>query len=708
MAEKRIDINAKKVNGEVSSKEYKTSVSIKEIAAKINTASSQAQVNDSFKDIKNTIDIKELKSDVIKNKQYQTGKFDTKLKVTVTGLGEESIPNDANFKRLFDQFSQSDFFLKSLLKSFIETQQSIDSFNRVVSFNRVINENQFSSEFTTKFISKILLTNFTNTDTISKASTKVLSSTFSRQDIAAYTLGKIFAHTATNTEISRYTVGKSLTEEQNSVDLFNRIVNFQRFFEEFCDSTDDYCQICPDDDQTATFTKVVKDLTEYSERISKNYAKPVLEVLTTTTTDPLFIIGVNKNDSKQVIDNGHTSNIGKRLNNQFGFSDFSFRSFLKTLEHNAINSEIISKNVSTVKLEESNAEQLLTLLTSKVLNSKSNNDDILSTQWDAFKSLFSNSETSEAAIFSLSTIYANISLPEESIVNNPFKVLNSETINEDILISENGFFRLFTDRVDATDDFNEVELDDDQNAIFTKVIKDNNDISELLTFDTSTVYEDLSVSSEGISNLNFKVLSSESSQEEFIVNDVDKVLLDSFNNIDINFFDVNSIQSSQYTTTDVLSRVFNSFRSFENEPITNTVISNLVNSVQNSQTANTDDFSRIVNYNIELESLSLTIDKLIFNLSYNLNTITDPQDQLSFNLAYNILTQYSGIESISNGPQKNLSSNLITLDQFNANKFISRKFEDEHQALDSGLINNQNYFAEAYVEPGYVGINRTI
>jgi len=660
MAEKKIDITAKPVNGKVTTKEYKTSVSIKEIAAKINKANSQTQIKDPFKDIENTVEFKEVKSDVIKNKQYQTGKFDTKLKVIVTGLGEEAIPNDSNFKRINELFTKEDSIALTPIKNLVDSTNGFtESLIFVMEHVRVF--------------------------------TELLKS------IEAVSINSL----------------KPLFTEYTTFDDFNSAAAYKRFFISGAICTDDYCQICPDDDQTATFTKVVKDDYSVQEALSKFYSTIRFDQTTNTELINLFL--------------------SRPLSNEFSYDDESYRDVSKAELDNLNTPEVIVKDYGLNKL---NSTGNFTELFVKAINTNYNSQiqdsfdelqkidvnkrllsekesvvfDFVTRVWNANRSL--NSTFSYSDFITKKDVNKGLEI-EFSSVDTPVMLsektlLTSNNLVEDFLDPVSGFFRVFTDQVDATDDFNEVELDDDQTAVFTKVLKDNNDISELLTFDTSTVYKDLSLSSEEISNLNFKVLSSDFSQEDFVANNVDKVLLDSFNSNDVNFFEVNSIQSSQYTATDILDRVFNSLRSFDDESITNTLLSSLVNTVQNSQTINTDDFSRIVNYNIELESLSLINDQPIFNLDYNLNTISNSQDQSSFNLANKLITQYSVTEFILNNPQKLIISQSSALEELLTDKFISRRFEDEHQAQDSGLINNQNYFAEAYVEPGYVGTNRII
>jgi len=57
---------------------------------------------------------------------------------------------------------------------------------------------------------------------------------------------------------------------------------------------------------------------------------------------------------------------------------------------------------------------------------------------------------------------------------------------------------------------------------------------------------------------------------------------------------------------------------------------------------------------------------------------------------------------------KNLLETLHFTETFTYDKYAVTLFSDQILKSDSGTINNQNYFASTYVEPGYAGTNRTI
>jgi hypothetical protein len=439
----------------------------------------------------------------VTTKEKITSVPNTRLKVTLTGFGEEVVPNDSNFKRLSDQFSQSDFFLKVLFKGIKEPQQAIDLFNTVVSYKRVFNEALISPNLILKKIDKVFADNLSIEQFIVLNSFKLFNEELLSEDLSVYSLNKPLLNNITNADITLYTTGKNILENQSSIDLFNRVVNYNRIFNDFSSCTDDFCEICPDDDQVATFTKVVKDFSQASDLFVRSYTKPFSEIQSVIDTDPLFTIGVNKVELKSAIDNGHQSVFTKRLNNEFSFSDFSFRGPQKVIQESLFNSDLTIKDLNLSKIEEINNQSLTEILTTKPFTSSTINADETNLEWNSFVSLFSNIDTSsqEFTIFNMLPFYDDTGLSIESISNNLLKSLLSETSNQDNLNFENSFVRIFDNESNT--------IDSDQIINFNKSLIDQSIYSELVSLGPSNIYNDLGLSIEQSTNNPFKLLLSE-------------------------------------------------------------------------------------------------------------------------------------------------------------------------------------------------------
>jgi len=701
MAEKKIDINAKVVNGVVTTKEYKTSVSINDIDAKNNLIVSNNTGLSTIKDAKTSVSIKDIAADIKKNKQYNTGKFDTKLKVTLTGFGEETIPNDASFGRIYDLFSQVDNVLLKPIKVVNELKLANDLFSKVSSFQRVVNEVKQSQDQISSRVSKSLFHSRSANDTPFLNTSKVLSSNYSNQDTFDVSLYKLFVNIASNQDIQFTNISKVENETQLVLDAFSRTVNYFKSLQDVVDATDDFCQICPDDDQTASFTKVVKDLSEAFELFVKNINKPFIEALLITDTDPVFNIAVTKNETRQVVDNGHQSSVNKVLIDEFSFNDFSFRSTQKVILDNSFTSQLNIKSILISKIDILNIGSLIRFEVSTLLDDIYTSIDEVSIQWDAFYEIYDINSSADSLVYQLETSYLdNLELLDIPFFefNKTFSSLASSL--EEILLVAN-----FIRNVDSTTD----SASDDQTAFFSKVISDNPIYNEILTFDTAATYEDIYASFEEASITANNVLLSETSKNDQHSVLIQPVTLDIFSNIESLIFNSQIVLSSDYTTTDILDRVYTALRSFSEQLLLSTILVINTNIVQASVVNKLDEISRIVNYNRSVDSILFNLSTdIVFSISYNLQDSSTSLDQTQVSLLFNILDVYTGVDTPSLSPNKRLIDTFSSFDSVITDIFTSRKFEDEVYGSDSGLINNQSYFSQSYVDPGYVGTNRTI
>ena len=108
------------------------------------------------------------------------------------------------------------------------------------------------------------------------------------------------------------------------------------------------------------------------------------------------------------------------------------------------------------------------------------------------------------------------------------------------------------------------------------------------------------------------------------------------------------------------------------------------------------------------QSLSETysIDSVIYSANTVQNTFTNALFEDFTKKADKSLNSTSlPEESIIGNSGKFLSNLLISLDSLAYFKFLDRFFFNETTVSTDGFANIQNYFAEAYVEPGYVGTN---
>jgi hypothetical protein len=71
-------------------------------------------------------------------------------------------------------------------------------------------------------------------------------------------------------------------------------------------------------------------------------------------------------------------------------------------------------------------------------------------------------------------------------------------------------------------------------------------------------------------------------------------------------------------------------------------------------------------------------------------------------------TAFTRSDTVSNTPKKVVAELVTSSDTVSFYKFANRSFNEVITAQSSGIINNQSYFAEDYVQPGYAGTNTII
>jgi hypothetical protein len=105
-------------------------------------------------------------------------------------------------------------------------------------------------------------------------------------------------------------------------------------------------------------------------------------------------------------------------------------------------------------------------------------------------------------------------------------------------------------------------------------------------------------------------------------------------------------------------------------------------------------------------SESYVLDSLIYSANTSQTTFTNALLEDFSKQADKSLNSISLPEDALTGTSGKLLINLSqSLDAIVFFKFIERAFFNETTVSTDGFANNQNYFAEAYIEPGYVGTN---
>jgi hypothetical protein len=266
-------------------------------------------------------------------------------------------------------------------------------------------------------------------------------------------------------------------------------------------------------------------------------------------------------------------------------------------------------------------------------------------------------------------------LPEYQDGTNALDVYNS-TVN---------YYRDFFDSVYSTDDYYGLSnVDDDQTAkfikslisasVFSEEIASNVAISKANTFallDAAAVEVAAQYLSPGTVQESLVLLSTKKLDSSVVLTDLNAATVNTFTNTNTTVQEQNVALVQQTSTSNSL--------------------------ILDAASA---DIAKLLN---NILNISLVQN---FAVSTNYLDIIQIPERLEIDTS-KYLT--SGLQASIDTPvladYVSTTSSAYTQDLLTAFKFIEYILQDAGSASDTGYANNQNYFAEAYAEPGYVGTN---
>jgi hypothetical protein len=223
---------------------------------------------------------KSYTADLIKNKAYTTSVPNTKLNVNLKGFGESSLPVDSLFRRATDIVNNNDISIISARPSFHDIFSSISVITNYL-LNKSINDVETTNDNISINSLKVTSDNYTKTDIVSSLFSKspIEDLSINSDLISVQFTSSLADQFNSSNELINKTIEKSFSNVTSNQELVTLVSTFRSILEDGVAVTDDFCQICPDDDQTATFTKVIKHDTTNSELVNKTQFKSVNDSL---------------------------------------------------------------------------------------------------------------------------------------------------------------------------------------------------------------------------------------------------------------------------------------------------------------------------------------------------------------------------------------------------------------------------------------------
>lgn len=657
-----------------------------------------------------------------------------------------------SLKPQFDTVTQSDLFsrLVNYNRPFTETQYASDNYF-IRGVGKALQDIPHLSE---RFV---------------KGYSKVTYDVTTSVDVRSLRFGKtLFDQIVQADEVTKLTYQKVQPDQVISADQFSRIADYKRSFSDWVDATDDFLgEANIDDDQIALIGKnlvdygTTGDVASSYVSITKADAAGLLDQKYIGLSKP-FADSFGKTDqlsyqvTKAFLDSSYSTDVASKLTG-------------KVLRETLASTEFLVFNAAKNSADTADVGDEPRLSASKPLTDSFTKSDSATLVWNALRSFSEQQATSDFVRFDASSLKLDTATTAEAVAKYSTKILSTQFTQADVFNRTVDYLRSFSDWVDATDDFlGAANVDDDQTARIGKNIVDYATTSELTRFDGTKLLVDATALQNPISLTITKPLTDSFTKSDVVnltpgksvielvgTQETSNKLLSKVASDNTLLSNPISLQTTKIFnditgyTTDVFSRVVNYNKS----------LSDLVDATDDFLgEANVDDdqiarFGKnVIEYlalgdaprfdvSITRQDSYLASDIAAINAQKILSTSFGHSDLTSFITNKNpvdvaTLTElaakstgkslsdlasssdtaskainkqasdvFASTETSYRNAGKVASETLYTADVLTFLKYINPLLYETANAVDSGFINNQSYFAGTYVEPGYVGTN---
>lgn len=405
----------------------------------------------------------------------QTPDTSAEIAVQVTGLGGGAAPDTSTDLGLNGESAVYTLFFNSprlgILKQTVTTADAVQSFK----VNKGARDTGTTQEQLQKSVSAVKRDTATSADAAAKNISKTTQTdTVSRVDQIYLKPNKGIADQATKSDQIKLSISKIFFEQKYTSDQFTRTVAYNRVFTDLVDATDDFLGLANiDDDQTARVGKNLFDYAYTSTIDIKSVSFGSNKSDVTTAQDQKYL-ATNKIAQDQVIRSDlATLSLGKNLQDTSTTSELSTKRIGKINLDLASSSDQATKSILKINADISTAIDEKQVVVTKVFTDTFTKQDLVTTTWSAIRIFTDQTASIDLAKFSVQAQKQDQTTSADIYYINVGKSFLDQTTSLDLTTTQVNFIRLFTDVVDATDDFlGEANVDDDQVARIGKVLID--------------------------------------------------------------------------------------------------------------------------------------------------------------------------------------------------------------------------------------------
>jgi hypothetical protein len=561
------------------------------------------------------------------------------IKVVVTGLGEENIPDARLFKFLSDKFGFSEQKLFAVFKNLSElttTQEQVSKLLQKILADITTNSDVFDRVWTAY---RTYADSTTNSELLQKDFQKVLSDVANAPDLLRTDVGKYLADITAlaNLSYAVILVGKTLQDQTiGFTDVLSTIVDFNRTFEDTAFMTDDFYGAANiDDDEYADVYKVVLEWIIPQERFAVDFDKPGVEDQATIAEQAYLEPQLPKFDTAtqsdihssfaEIVKSEQTTNsevqtfdvVKPDREDQISASEQqSFDVDKPDLRDQTANSDAVDLSIGQISADSFNTQNELY---SFDIDKPDREDQATATEQATldFARPAEDDQVSIAELLLTKLIGLNINEIDYFLEDYVFDVTDYtfKAVHALDQITQIVVDKQFDELVDATDDFyGAANIDDDQIATVDKVLADYTSFAEAfdrlvsyirLFTETATLLDQAEFAAT-------KVVSDQTSNNELVNSDVYKVTNDQTITSETQTFNIEQIsadaaaiaeqaylavsipQTDTITTADDFSRFYEAVRVFAELTQTTERIEQLVERVSSDQAVFTELVTRAV------------------------------------------------------------------------------------------------------------------
>jgi len=336
-------------------------------------------------------------------------------------------------------------------------------------------------------------------------------------------------------------------------------VTYNRLFTDYIDATDElfgeFAGV--DDGQTARFTKSVIEYPVTTDLASADVSVTKYDEY---TADDATYIQINKPFTESVV-NADTSSLGfkKPVVELVNIVlDTPYISTEKSVNENVVGIEQINLVFNKPFTESKTLSDTNSISTTKTLSESIINQDTFEYAWSALRNPVEqvfNRDTNKVDIASVKADIAALMDTINLMLSRRFTALDT-FFTSDTLSTQVSYNRLFTDYIDATDDFYGLaNVDDDQTARFTKALIDYPTTYDNISFDNSKTIQDESFTTPDSAAITLsKPFTSNFTKYDQTTLLTNKGVISTTSNVDYNMKRSTKVSSDAFNTADSSSR----------------------------------------------------------------------------------------------------------------------------------------------------------